>query len=113
MDRLGSKRGDFLSGNADLDASRLPRNATNETELFKDDDHSMDRRGRDSEVRLHVGFGWRPAVEQHVSVDEGEVLALLIREARLGMDGHGDVPRSMVPDHHERTVPHHVDVGGA
>ncbi len=25
----------------------------------------------------------------------------------------GDVPSSMVPDHHERTVPHHVDVGGA
>jgi hypothetical protein len=45
MDRLGSKRRDFLGGDADLDASRLARNATNESELLEDHDHAMDRRG--------------------------------------------------------------------
>jgi hypothetical protein len=63
MDRLGSKRRDFLGGDADLDASRLARNATNESELLEDHDHAMDRWRRDSEVRLHVGLGWRPAVD--------------------------------------------------
>jgi hypothetical protein len=111
MERLRSERGNFLGGYADLNASRLSRNATNESELLKDHDHAMDRRGRDSEVSLHIGLGRRPAVEQHVGVDEGEVLALLVGEPRLGMDGQENVPGSMVPDHHERTIPHHVDVG--
>jgi hypothetical protein len=93
MDRLGLERRDFLGGYAHLDASRLPWNATNQSESLELDDHAMDRRGRDSEVRLHIGFGRRPAVEQHVSVDEGEVLALLVGESRLGLeDGQENVP---------------------
>jgi hypothetical protein len=94
MDRLRSERRDFLGGYAHLNASRLPWNATNESEPFELHDHAMDRRGRDSEERLHVGLGWRSAVEQHVGVDEGEVLTLLVGERRLGFDGHEDVPMS-------------------
>jgi hypothetical protein len=34
------------------------------------------------EEALHVGFGWRAPVEFDVSVDEGELRALIGREGR-------------------------------
>ena len=44
----------------------------------------MDGRGCDGEEALHVAFGWRSTVEQCVGPDEGEILALLVGESRLG-----------------------------
>ena len=72
---------------------------------------------RDPEEGLHVGLGWRAAVDQRVRVDEGEVLALLLGELRRGLreDRQDDVPMIDGPggSHHERTVPRHADVGRA
>jgi hypothetical protein len=44
----------------------------------------MDGRGCDGEEALHVAFGWRSTVEQCVGPYEGEILALLVGESRLG-----------------------------
>ena len=41
----------------------------------------MDRRGRDLEVATHVGFGGRLSEDPAVGVDEGQILALGLREA--------------------------------
>jgi hypothetical protein len=38
------------------------------------------RRRADAKVLLHVGFGWRPAVQARVEMDKREILALLRRE---------------------------------
>ena len=47
----------------------------------------MHRRRRYPEVVLHVSFRRRETVNLRVVVDEGEVLTLLRRVARLGMFG--------------------------
>lgn len=41
----------------------------------------MDGRRRHAEVSLDVGFGGRPPMHAGISVDEGQILALLGREA--------------------------------
>lgn len=107
---------DFFVGYEQLNASRLAWSATNQSEALELDDHAMNGWRRDTEEGLHVGFGWRPTIEQGVGVDEGEVLPLRLGEPRLRLgDRHADVPMIDGPEgsHHERTVPHHVDVGGA
>jgi hypothetical protein len=116
MDRLRQEPRNFVVGYAQLDASRLAWSATNQPELLKFHDHPMDGRRCDSEEGLHVGLGWRSPVEQSVGVDEGEVLPLLLREPRLGLeDRQEDVPMidGSEGSHHEHTVPHHADVRGA
>src|SRR5882762_11674475 len=93
MDRLRLEARDFLVGYAQLDTSRLAWSTTNQSELLKLHDHTMDGRRSDSEKGLHVGFGWRPAIDQSVVVDKGEVLPLLFGEPRLGLeDRQEDVP---------------------
>jgi hypothetical protein len=42
--------------------------------------HLVNRRWADAKIFLHVGFGWRPAVQTRVKVDKREILALLGRE---------------------------------
>ena len=93
MDRLRQEPWDFLVGYAQLDASRLARSATDQPELLEFHDHPMDGRRGDPEEGLHVGLSWRSAIEERVGVDEGEVLPLLLREPRLGLeDRQEDVP---------------------
>ena len=50
----------------------------------------MDARRSDSEEALEVGFRGRFAVEQDISVNESEVLALLISESSCVLARHGD-----------------------
>jgi transposase len=40
----------------------------------------VNRRWADAKILLHVGFGWRPAVQARVKVDKRQILALLGRE---------------------------------
>lgn len=55
----------------------------------------MDRGRRDAEECLHVGLGWRAAVEQNVGADEGQILALLFGERGVGdFDRQEGVPVS-------------------
>jgi hypothetical protein len=80
---------DFAGWQAKGNAPSLSWQSTNQASLFEFHDHAVDRRRCDSEVGLHVGLRGRSAVEHGVGVDEGEILALLIRETRLGIDRHG------------------------
>jgi hypothetical protein len=41
----------------------------------------MDRRRADAEMALHIGFGGGTTKDAGISVDEGEILALLGGEA--------------------------------
>jgi hypothetical protein len=55
---------------------------SNEAVSFEGEDHLVDRRRADAEMALDVGFGgWAP---EHVGVgmDEGQVMTLLLGEAR-------------------------------
>jgi transposase len=47
---------------------------------FEGQHHLVNRGWADAEVFLHVGFGWRPAVQARVQVNKGQILALLGRE---------------------------------
>jgi len=55
---------------------------------FEGQHHLVNGRWADPEVFLHVGFGWRPAVQAGVEVDERQILALLGREAEFGSARH-------------------------
>src|ERR1700758_3741095 len=52
--------------------------------LTCDQHHLVNRRWTDAEIFLHIGFGWRPAVQARVDVDKGQILALLGREGFSG-----------------------------
>ena len=65
------------------------------------------QRGTKVKPGLHVGLGWRPAIEQSVGVDEGEGLALFRGESGGRMAGHGI--GSVVQDVHEHTLSRHAD----
>ncbi|WP_432734465.1 chromate transporter [Ralstonia solanacearum] len=51
---------------------------------FEVEHHLMDGRSRDGEEALHVAFGRSTGVYQAVGPDEGEILTLLVGEARAG-----------------------------
>jgi hypothetical protein len=49
---------------------------------FEGDDHLVDRRRADAEVALDVGFGGWSSEHVGVGMDEGQVMTLLLGEAR-------------------------------
>ena len=49
---------------------------------FEGDDHLVDRRRADAEVALDVGFGGRASEHVGIGMDEGQVMTLLLGEAR-------------------------------
>ena len=51
---------------------------------FERQHHLVNRRRADAKILLHVGFGWRPAMQARVEVDERQILALLRREGFCG-----------------------------
>jgi len=51
---------------------------------FEVEHHLMDGRSRDGEKKLHVMLGRSAAIYQTVGPDEGEILTLLVGEARAG-----------------------------
>jgi hypothetical protein len=80
FDRL--KWREFGRVDRQLDAARLTGHSADQVAALELDDHSMDARRRHVKEGLHVVFGGWVTVEQGVRVDEGEVLALLLRETR-------------------------------
>ena len=59
------------------------------TGSFEGEDHLVNRGWADAEVALHVGFGGGAPEHVRVSVNEGEVLALLFGEALRGGSATG------------------------
>jgi hypothetical protein len=62
---------------------------------FKCEHHLVNRRRRHPKEALHLSLGGRPAVNQRVRTDEGEILPLKGRERRSVM-GVGSVARQFV-----------------
>lgn len=85
------KPGYLCLGHEELDRSGLSRRAPDEPEALELDDHLVNAGWGDAEEALEVGLGRWLTVEQDVRVDERQVLALLVREARGGgRAGHAD-----------------------
>ena len=55
---------------------------SDEAVSFEGDDHLVDRRRTDAEVALDVGFGGWTSEHVGVGMDEGQVMTLLLGEAR-------------------------------
>ena len=51
-----------------------------EPRSFERQHHLVNRTRADAKVLLHVGFGWRPAVQARVEANKGQILTLLGRE---------------------------------
>jgi len=79
----GLPDGQILGGDEDLDAARHAGLSSDETCALESEDHVVDGRRGQAEVLLDVGFGGRPPMHTRVSVDEGQMLALLGREAGI------------------------------
>ena len=55
---------------------------SDEAVSFEGDDHLVDRRRGDAEVALDVGFGGWASEHVGVGIDKGQVVPLLLGEAR-------------------------------
>jgi Winged helix-turn helix len=66
--------------NEHFDAAGDPGLPSDEACSFERQHHLVNGRRADSKILLHVGLGWRPAVQARVQVDVGQILALLGRE---------------------------------
>lgn len=71
-----------------FDAARHAGLAPDEAGAFECQHHLMDGWRGDAEMALQVGLGGRPAENLRIGVDEGQILALLWREARSGYGRH-------------------------
>lgn len=83
--------------------------ATDEAEAFELNDHIVDTRCCDTEEALEVCFCRWLAIEECVRVDEGQVLALLVRKVMSGFGRHGSDELIQRPD--EYTLPGHIVLG--
>ena len=83
FDRLdvSEQDGQVFGRHEDLDAARYAGLASDETCTFEGEDHLVNGRWCHAEVSLDVGFGRGPPMDAGVGVDEGQILALLGREA--------------------------------
>jgi transposase len=70
--------------NEDFDAAGGPWLPFDEPCSFERQHHLVNRRRADAKILLHVGFGWRPAVQARVEVNKRQILALLGREVFCG-----------------------------
>src|SRR2546421_3354872 len=75
FDRLAESR-KLVLRDRERDASGLTWDSGNESATLQFDDHAVHARWGDAKEALHIGFGWRAAVDECVGMDEGEVLAL-------------------------------------
>src|SRR5260370_22113725 len=66
--------------NEHFDAASGARLSSDESCQFEREHHLVNRRWADAKIFLHIGFGWRPAVQACVKVDKRQILALLGRE---------------------------------
>ena len=67
----------------------MARHASDESALLKFDHHPVNAGRSDLEVSLHVCLGGRAAVQEHIGMDEGKILALLLRKSRWQRGGSG------------------------
>ena len=65
-----------------MDASGDAVLSSDEAEAFEREDHLMDRWGSNAEVALHVGFGGCAFVDAAVGINDRQILALCLGEAR-------------------------------
>jgi hypothetical protein len=70
--------------NEHFDAAGYPRLPSDEPCSFERQHHLVNRRRADAKILLHVGFGWRPAVQARVEVNKRQILALLWGEDFCG-----------------------------
>ena len=70
--------------NEDFDAASGPWLPFDEPCSFERQHHLVNRRRADAKILLHVGFGWRPAVQARAEVNKRQILALLGREVFCG-----------------------------
>ena len=66
-----------------MDAAGDPGLAFDEAVSFESEHHLVDGGCGDLEVSLHVGFGGWSSEDAGIGVDEGQILALKLRKARL------------------------------
>jgi|SRR5580658_6977381 transposase len=74
----------MLRINEQFDAACGSRLPFDEPCSFERQHHLVNRRRTDAKILLHVGFGWRPAMQAHVEVNKRQILALLSREVFYG-----------------------------
>ena len=70
--------------NEHFDAAGYPRLPSDEPCSVERQHHLVNRRRGDAKILLHVGFGWRPAVQARVEVNKRQILALLWGEDFCG-----------------------------
>src|SRR5215207_3068965 len=78
--------------------------------------HLVNRGRAHLEVALDIGLGWRPAVDPHVGIDEGQVLTLRVGEAGLRKRHPSDrrfIWASFEEEAHEHTLPCRPERGRA
>lgn len=80
---MGREDGQGFGANKQLDASSDTGLAFDEAQACEGEHHLMDGRWADAEVVLHVCFGGWTAEHLGISVNEGQVLALLLGETWL------------------------------
>ena len=66
----------------ELDAAGDTGLTADEAGALERDDHLVDRGWADAGVALHVGLGGRSSEHARISIDEGQVVTLLLGEAR-------------------------------
>ena len=71
----------MFRGDEEFDASGDARLTPDQADAFEGKDHLVDRGWADAEVALHVGLGRRASEDARISVDEGQILALLFGKA--------------------------------
>lgn len=80
---MGSEDRQGFGANQQLDTSRDARLALDEAQVCEGEHHLMDRRRADAEVALQVCFGGWTTEHLSISMNEGQVLALLLGETWL------------------------------
>jgi hypothetical protein len=65
-----------------FDAPRDPRLPADKPCSLEGENHLVDGGRADTEMPLKIGFDGRPAEHARISIDEGQILTLLGREAR-------------------------------
>ena len=78
--------GQFLWPNEELDSPGLTRDSLDELTVFEFENHPMNSRRCDLEVSLHIPLRGRSSMNLGVRVDEGQILALLVRKVGHGID---------------------------
>jgi transposase len=94
--------------NEELDAAGGPWLPSDEAGAFKGQYHLVNRGWAHPEILPHVGFGRRPAVQACVEVNEGQILALLGREAFCSLTHPGHPIQLFVRASNEEEAPMNV-----